>query len=88
MLLQGMHTDEQRLCCYTEMVETKRRTTGTAGAVQLRATAAQTLTAVLHIHGGLSVTTDLRQVTDVHFHVAAFTRPVQPLHVNIQGPAR
>lgn len=30
--------------------------------------------------------THLRQVSNVHLHVAAFAGPVQPLHVYVQRP--
>lgn len=38
-----------------------------------------------HCRGG-QLCSHLGYVADVHFHVAALTGPIQPLHVHIQRP--
>lgn len=55
---------------------------GVTEVPQLRAEAAQPS------EEKLEQGTDLGQVSNVHFHVAALACPVQPLHVHVQGPAR
>lgn len=87
-MLQRTYTDQQRIHYYMEAFNRKLQPAGITEVMQLRHTAAQILAKIQHAHRGPSVVTDLRQVTYIHFHVAAFTRSIQPLHINIQRPAR
>lgn len=81
-------TDKWEFYCCTEMIKRKLQGMGVTEVPQLRALAAQTPEEKLDTCGALGEATDLRQVSNVHFHVAALARPVQPLHVHIQRPAR